>query len=112
MSQRTLYKAQDGMCPWCSLPLPADFTGTEIDHIIPRCRGGPHESWNMQLLHRDCNRGTGGKRRVLTDEARALADKHGVILRDPPRPVGWTRAMRRGEPYIRSTLEQERTEEK
>jgi hypothetical protein len=83
MSRRTLYKAQDGICRWCSLPLPEDFADTEIDHIIPRCRGGPDKPWNKQLLHRECNRGPGGKWKALTEEARALAGEHGVTLREP-----------------------------
>ena len=78
-----LASQQDGACPWCKLPLPDDLAGTAIDHIIPRCRGGPDEPWNQQLLHLQCN-GTGGKGYRLTAEAEELAALHGVVLREPP----------------------------
>ena len=80
-----LAKAQGGMCPACELPLPEDLTGTEIDHIIPRARGGPEDAWNKRLVHFKCNR---SKRFKLTDEALALAAEHGVTLREPP-PAPW-----------------------
>jgi hypothetical protein len=75
-----LARAQDGICPWCGLPLPEDLTGTEVDHIIPRIRGGPDEPWNRQLLHFKCNK---TKRFRLTDAAIALAAEHGVIVHLP-----------------------------
>ncbi len=76
-----LFRSQDGICPACRLPLPGDLAGAEVDHIIPRSRGGPDLLWNRRLVHFKCNRdkGTG-----LTDEAVALAAEHGVILREPP----------------------------
>lgn len=85
-SRQRLFDAQGGICPWCSLPLPGDLTDTAIDHIIPRCRGGPDLKWNRQLLHRRCNHGPGGKGRQLTEEAIALAAEHRVTLREPPPP--------------------------
>ena len=87
-----LARAQDGICPECTLPLPVDLAGTEVDHIIPKIRGGPDLSWNRQLVHFRCNR---SKRFRLTDAAVALAAEHGVILREPvrayrfPRGSGW-----------------------
>jgi len=71
---------QDGICPWCKRPLPDDLAGTEIDHIIPRSRGGPNFAWNRQLLHLLCNK---IKRDCLTDEAVVLAEKHGITLLEP-----------------------------
>ena len=75
-----LAKAQDGMCPACKLPLPEDLAETEIDHIIPRARGGPNLRWNKQLVHFACNR---SKWTRLTPEAEVLAAKHGVRLHVP-----------------------------
>jgi len=70
-----LASAQGGICPECTLPLPEDLAATEIDHIIPRVRGGPDLPWNRQLVHFRCNR---SKRFKLTDAARALAAGHGI----------------------------------
>lgn len=75
-----LAKVQDGMCPACKLPLPEDLSETEIDHIIPRARGGPNLPWNKQLVHFACNR---SKWTRLTPEAEALAAEHGVRLHLP-----------------------------
>jgi 5-methylcytosine-specific restriction endonuclease McrA len=72
-----LAKAQDGICPECALPLPDDLAGTEIDHIIPRSRGGPDLVWNRRLVHFKCNR---SKHTKLTDEAAVLAERYGVTL--------------------------------
>jgi 5-methylcytosine-specific restriction endonuclease McrA len=68
------------MCPACKLPLPEDLSETEIDHIIPRARGGPNLPWNKQLVHFKCNR---SKWTRLTPEAEALAVEHGVRLHLP-----------------------------
>ncbi len=75
-----LAKAQDGICPECKLALPDDLSEAEIDHIIPRVRGGPEDAWNKQLVHFMCNR---SKRFKLTPEAEALAKEHGVRLHLP-----------------------------
>ena len=83
ISKRWLADRQGGVCPWCNLPLPDDLAETDRDHIIPRCRGGGDQLWNRQLLHRECNRGAGGKNRRLTAEAMALAAKYGVLLCEP-----------------------------
>lgn len=75
-----LAKAQDGICPECKLALPDDLSEAEVDHIIPRVRGGPEDAWNKQLVHFMCNR---SKRFKLTPEAEALAKEHGVVLHIP-----------------------------
>jgi hypothetical protein len=82
--------AQHGLCAWCGKPLPVDLSRADIDHIIPRCRGGPDEAWNRQLLHRWRNT-LGGKGITLTPQAEALAAEHGVILVEPPprKPFGY-----------------------
>ena len=92
-----LAKAQNGICPECSLPLPGDLVKTEVDHIIPRVRGGPDRTWNLRLVHFKCNR---SKRFTLTDEALALAAEHGVTLQEPkPRSE-----YRQPEPTMRPCL--------
>jgi 5-methylcytosine-specific restriction endonuclease McrA len=73
-------RAQDGMCPACGQPLPDDLADTEVDHIIPRSRGGPSDAWNKRLVHFMCNRSKGFK---LTPEAEALAKEHGIALHLP-----------------------------
>jgi 5-methylcytosine-specific restriction endonuclease McrA len=85
-----LAAAQDGFCPACGYALPDDMSGTEVDHIIPRARGGPDAAWNRRLVHLACNR---RKRAKLTDAAAELAALHGVILREP-RPTSWPGSTR------------------
>ena len=86
-SRHMMAAAQGGVCPWCNLPLPDDLSDVAVDHIIPRCRGGPDVSWNRQLLHSTCN-APDGKGSKLTDEARELAERRGVVLHEPL-PTGW-----------------------
>lgn len=83
-----LARIQNGICLECELPLPADLAGTEVDHIVPRCRGGPDLPWNRRLVHFKCNR---SKRFKLTAEAAALAAEHGIVLHEPPVPRNWRR---------------------
>lgn len=75
---------QQGLCTWCWHPLPSDLDEAEIDHIIPRCRGGPNVRWNLQLLHWRCNgRGRpqkGAKGISVTPPAEALAAEHGITI--------------------------------
>jgi hypothetical protein len=90
-----LAREQDGICPECTLPLPEDLAGTEVDHIIPKVRGGPDVPWNRQLVHFRCNR---AKRFKLTDRALALAAEHGVRVHLPiPRSAHANRPLTRDE---------------
>lgn len=41
-------------CPICSIEM--GFWDCDIDHIIPRCRGGKDDNSNLQLVHKRCNR--------------------------------------------------------
>lgn len=72
-----LAAAQDWTCTWCSGPLPRDLGSTEVDHIVPRARGGPDETWNYQVLHTPCNR---EKRDSVTPRALELAAEHDITL--------------------------------
>jgi HNH endonuclease len=77
--------ARDWLCGWCEeMITPQDIGGscTHKDHIIPRARGGPDESWNIELLHERCNR---AKRSRMTRRAYALAAQHGIQV-TPPDP--------------------------
>ncbi|WNZ23119.1 group II intron reverse transcriptase/maturase [Leptolyngbya sp. NK1-12] len=49
-----LLKRQKGSCPLCRLFF-KDRDLLEIDHIIPRLKGGKDELNNFQLLHRHCH---------------------------------------------------------
>ena len=95
-SRRRMAATQGGACPWCELPLADDLSDVAVDHIIPRCWGGPDVSWNRQLLHFKCN-GPGGKGDKLTDEARQLAELRGITLRrTEPQPAVREVAIPRG----------------
>lgn len=50
----TLLKKQKGKCAHCELHF-AEQSEMEIDHIIPKSKGGKNEYKNMQLLHRHCH---------------------------------------------------------
>jgi RNA-directed DNA polymerase len=49
-----LLKRQKGICPFCRLFF-KDRDLLEIDHILPRSKGGLDEFKNLQLLHRHCH---------------------------------------------------------
>jgi|DipCnscriptome_FD_contig_31_9732704_length_1425_multi_9_in_0_out_0_1 RNA-directed DNA polymerase len=52
--QLKLMMRQKGRCAWCGLVLtPTDVV--EIDHRIPRSKGGVDRLVNMQLLHEHCH---------------------------------------------------------
>lgn len=49
-----LLKTQKGNCNWCKTQFTFDDI-LEVDHIIPRAKGGKDEYKNLQLLHRHCH---------------------------------------------------------
>jgi len=51
-----LYEIQNGTCFICSRKMDLKLHILEIDHIIPRAKGGKDEENNMALVHRECNR--------------------------------------------------------
>lgn len=57
--KHTLYGKQEGMCNGCDTHFP--FKIMEVDHIIPKTKGGTDHEDNLQLLCSHCNRvkGTG-----------------------------------------------------
>ena len=54
-----LYGEQEGVCNGCDTHLP--FRVMDVDHILPRSKGGTDHSDNLQLLCSGCNRSKGGR---------------------------------------------------
>jgi 5-methylcytosine-specific restriction endonuclease McrA len=48
-----LFNEWDRTCGICGLIVEGKF---ELDHIIPRSKGGVHEQSNLQFVHPTCNR--------------------------------------------------------
>ncbi|MDE0309156.1 MAG: DNA methyltransferase [Acidiferrobacterales bacterium] len=54
-----LYGEQEGVCTGCETHFP--FRVMDVDHILPKSRGGTDHPDNLQLLCSGCNRSKGGK---------------------------------------------------
>ena len=54
-----LFGEQEGVCAGCGQPY--FFRILEVDHILPRARGGTDDVSNLQLLCSACNRSKGSK---------------------------------------------------
>ncbi len=54
-----LYGEQEGVCAGCDTHFP--FRVMDVDHILPRSRGGTDHLENLQLLCSGCNRSKGGR---------------------------------------------------
>ena len=54
-----LYGEQEGVCNGCDTHFP--FRVMDVDHIMPRSKGGTDHQDNLQLLCSGCNRSKGGK---------------------------------------------------
>lgn len=57
--KQKLYKEQNGLCNACGINF--EIRNLEIDHIIPKSKGGGDYYENYQLLCSNCNRIKGGK---------------------------------------------------
>lgn len=53
-SQKKLLKRQNRICPWCQSPININ-DNVEVDHVIPRSKGGLNSYDNLQLLHKQCH---------------------------------------------------------
>ena len=65
-----LYGEQEGICVGCDTHFP--FKIMEVDHILPRSKGGTDHPDNLQLLCSACNRSKGGR---TTAEWRVAQDR-------------------------------------
>ena len=54
-----LYGEQEGVCVGCETHFP--FRVMDVDHILPRVKGGTDHPENLQLLCSGCNRSKGGR---------------------------------------------------
>ena len=54
-----LYGEQEGVCAGCETHFP--FRVMEVDHVLPKSRGGTDHYSNLQLLCSGCNRSKGGR---------------------------------------------------
>ncbi|MDE0343613.1 MAG: DNA methyltransferase [Deltaproteobacteria bacterium] len=54
-----LYGEQEGVCAGCETHFP--FRVMDVDHMLPKSRGGTDHPDNLQLLCSGCNRSKGGK---------------------------------------------------
>ena len=54
-----LYGEQEGVCRGCETHFP--FRVMDVDHIMPRVKGGTDHPDNLQLLCSGCNRSKGGR---------------------------------------------------
>lgn len=77
----TLLKRQKGKCTHCGLYF-TENSVIEIDHIIPKSKGGKSEYKNLQLLHRHCH-----DEKTASDGS--LGNKSGCNSAKPkPEPTG------------------------
>ena len=58
-NKHVLFGQQEGVCNGCRTEFP--FRIFEVDHVIPRSRGGTDHLDNLQLLCSHCNRVKGGR---------------------------------------------------
>ena len=54
-----LYRKQGGYCAGCTKQF--ESRNLELDHIVPKSKGGTDQSENLQLLCNDCNRTKGNR---------------------------------------------------
>jgi 5-methylcytosine-specific restriction enzyme A len=50
-----IHVRDDGICAWCGYRV--DPTNWDLDHVVPRWKGGGDEDSNLVVSHPSCNRG-------------------------------------------------------
>ena len=77
-----LIKKQKGKCPHCGLHFTSEDL-LEVDHIVPKIKGGKDTYSNLQLLHRHCHdtktASHGSFHKNQKDPSERIHDKDGVI---------------------------------
>ena len=74
-NKHVLYGEQEGQCAGCRIDFP--FKIFEVDHIVPRSRGGTDHLDNLQLLCAHCNRIKGDREQsYLIARLQELAPTH------------------------------------
>ncbi len=70
-----LFGIQEGRCNLCKHEI--EFRHMEVDHVIPRAKGGPDDDANLQLLCGHCNRVKG---KGTMEEAKVRLKELGVLV--------------------------------
>lgn len=84
--RKAMLLQRDGaICRICGQPIDlSDISNVELDHRVPRARGGEDSAVNLQPAHRDCNRAKSAKPQVsvyrLLDAARFALKTIGEAL--------------------------------
>ena len=74
--KQDLYERQDGVCNGCRRMIPPELSDLmDLDHIVPRSKGGRHTWSNVQLLCRTCNVKKGN--RSMSDLLTRLSTERG-----------------------------------
>ena len=71
-----LFGMQEGRCNLCKHEI--DFRHMEVDHVMPRAKGGPDDDTNLQLLCGHCNRVKGSGTMA---EAKVRLIELGIVVR-------------------------------
>ena len=72
--KRALYGSQEGRCGGCRVHF--ELRNMEVDHVVPRVKGGPDHITNYQLLCSSCNRRKGSRSQA---ELIAKLKRDGII---------------------------------
>ena len=54
--RKQLWHDQNGICQLCFRPVPLDPGSVEVDHKVPKSKGGDNGISNLQVVHPRCNR--------------------------------------------------------
>lgn len=73
--KNTLYGRQEGACNGCRKYF--EYRHMEVDHIVPKFKGGRDDDSNLQLLCGHCNKVKGP--RLDNSELRSRLKKMGII---------------------------------